>query len=191
MENGGVDLLFLDINLPRVNGLEFLRDLPERPPVVLTTAYHQYALEGFELDVTDYLLKPIEYDRFLKAVGKVREKVRTRSGSTADHFFVKTERGLEKVAFAEILFVEAMLNYVRIQLRDRQLVTYVTLKSVEQWLQPDRFFKVQKSFIVAVDKIDRISGNEVIVNGKAIPISRANKDEIVQAITNGRILRRE
>ena len=84
-----------------------------------------------------------------------------------------------------------MLNYVRIQLRDRQLVTYVTLKSVEQWLQPDRFFKVQKSFIVAVDKIDRISGNEVIVNGKAIPISRANKDEIVQAITNGRILRRE
>lgn len=192
-----IDLIFLDINLPKISGLDFIKTLNQNYHIILTTAYHQYAVEGFNLDVMDYLLKPITFERFLKAVNKTRDyhallhKAEPNAAAAElDYFFVKSENKLEKVNFSDILYVESLANYVNIQTVQKKITTYSTLKNVEAYLPPKRFVKVQKSFIVSVEKIERIEGNEIIIAGKSIPISRTNRDEVMGLIVSNKILKR-
>lgn len=182
-----VDLVFLDIQMPRMTGLELLRSLPQRPLVILTTAYAEYAVESFELEVFDYLLKPISFERFLKAVNRAKTVLKKE---TAESFFIKCDNRLEKILLTEVLYAEALQNYVAIHTPARKYITYLTFKGVEEYLPGDRFLKVHKSFIVALDKIESIEGNEVILSGHRIPVSRNLKDEVMEKILHNRFLKR-
>ncbi|RPD38172.1 LytR/AlgR family response regulator transcription factor [Chitinophaga barathri] len=182
-----VDILFLDIQMPRMTGLELLRTLPQHPLVILTTAYADYAVESFELDVFDYLLKPVSFERFLKAVNKAKTLLKKE---TAEYFFIKCDNKLEKIALAEVLYTEALQNYVAIHTPTRKYITYLTFNGVEEYLPGERFLKVHKSFIVALDKIESIEGNELIIGGHHIPISRNLKDEVMEKILHNRFLKR-
>lgn len=194
LNTNNVELIFLDINLPKINGLNFIKTLKKKYHIVLTTAYHQYAIEGFELDVMDYLLKPITFERFLKTVNKTREYNlllnKPKDAEALDYFFVKSDNKLEKINYHEILFIESLANYVIIQTNAKKIITYSTLKNVEEYLPSSHFIKIQKSFIVALDKIDRIEGGDVVIGGKHISISRHNKEEVMEAILRKKLLKR-
>ena len=182
-----VDLLFLDIRLPRLSGLEFLRILPQRPLTIITTAYPDHALEGFELDVLDYLLKPVSFERFLKAANKAKAQLKQ---DTPDHFYIKCEHRLEKIRLADVLFVEALQNYIAVHTLQRKYITYLTFKAVEEYLPAEQFIKVHKSYIVAASKIDSIEGNTILVGANEVPVSRALRDEVMEKILQNRYLKR-
>ena len=196
LSGGEVQLLFLDIQMPKITGLEFLKTLQHPPAVIFTTAYPQYALEGFEVNALDYLVKPISFDRFLKAALKakeyyeVREKDSADSAATADHFYIKADNKLVKIAFDDIIFAEALQNYVCIHTNEKKYMTYLTFKSVEEYLPTDKFIRLHKSFIVAASKIDSIEGNEVRIGQHRIPISRNLKDEVMEKLLKGKFLKR-
>jgi DNA-binding LytR/AlgR family response regulator len=199
LTKGETQLLFLDIQMPKITGLDFLKSLKQPPPVIFTTAYPQYALDGFELNALDYLVKPISFDRFLKAVMKAKEYFEVRqenkattseSGKAADYFFIKADSKLVKIAYDEILFVEALQNYVAIQCKDRKYITYLTFKSVEEYLPSDKFIKTHKSFIVSASKIDSLEGNDIRIVTYHIPISRNLKDEVMEKLLAGKFLKR-
>jgi DNA-binding LytR/AlgR family response regulator len=188
-----IDLIFLDIQMPKISGLQFLRTLKEPPMAVITTAYPDYALEGYELDVVDYLVKPISFDRFLKAVNKAKDyfdlKNKPNAGNT-DYFFVKSNHRYEKIMFNDVLYCEALQNYCIIHLPDKKLITYLTFSGLESQLPQDQFIKVHKSFIVPVSKITGVDGNDLFVGAKAIPISRNLKDEVMKKVIGKRLLKR-
>lgn len=189
LENEQVSMLFLDINLPKINGLEFVQMLEKKYPVILTTAHHEYAVDGFELEVVDYLLKPITYARFLKAVNKLKDFISlSDKANQLEYFFVKSNNKLEKINFSEVLVIEGSRNYVRIHLQGKEIVTYATLKSIEQNLPNHSFIKIQKSFIVAIDKVEQIVHNKVVIGGTSIPISRSNRNEIINEILKSRTI---
>lgn len=190
LQSQPIDLMFLDIQMPRMTGLAFLRTLPQPPQVIITTAHADHALEGFELDVTDYLLKPVAFERFLKAVLKAKTQLDLRGRTDSPYFFIKCDNKLEKIAFADVLFVEALQNYVAIYTTARKFITYLTFKGVEDYLPAERFVKVHKSFIVAVDKIDSIEGSDLLIGEHQVPVSRNLKDEVMQKILNNRYLKR-
>ncbi len=195
ISKGEVKLLFLDIQMPKITGLEFFRTLQQAPPVIFTTAYPQYALEGFEVNALDYLVKPISFDRFLKAVQKVREYYEVRGknsaeGNTSEYFFIKADNKLVKIFYKDVLFVEAVQNYVTIHTAEKKYMTYLTFKSVEEYLPADQFFKVHKSYIVAASRIDSIEGNEIRIGQHHIPISRNQKDEVMDKLLKNRFLKR-
>lgn len=187
-----VDLMLLDVQMPRQSGLEFLR-LLERPPlVILTTAYAEFAWEGFELDVVDYLVKPVSFDRFLKAATKARDYsdfLRDRS-PTANTLFVKSSGRLERVALEEILFVEALQNYVVIHRASGKLIVYMTLTGMMAQLPEDRFMRVHKSYIAALPHVIRVDGNALVIDRHRIPVSRSLKDEVVRRVVGDRKLNR-
>jgi len=190
-----VDLLLLDIQMPRLTGIEFLKTLSHPPMAIITTAFSEYALEGYSLDVIDYLVKPIPFDRFLKAVQKAYDfhQLRhreTQPTATPDYFFVKSNGKFERVAFSEILYVESMQNYVLIHLPGQKLIVYMTLASLEAQLPPRRFMKVHKSFIVATEQVRSIENSEIIIGQARIPISRALKDEVLKRILGDNLLSR-
>jgi len=189
-----VQLLFLDIQMPRITGLELLRSLPQPPLAILTTAYPEYALEGFELDVIDYLLKPIAFERFLKATLKARSYFellqRPAAENTADHFFIKCDSGLERICFNDLLYAAALQNYVVLHTAQRRYITYLTFKAVADYLPEAQFLRVHKSYIVALSKIDRITGNDIMIGTQHIPMSRHLKDAVMERILKGRYLRR-
>jgi DNA-binding LytR/AlgR family response regulator len=194
---GDVQLLFLDIQMPKITGLDFFKSLKNAPPVIFTTAFPQYALEGFEVNALDYLVKPISLDRFLKAAMKAKEfyEVREKNVSetntaTPDHFFVKADGKLVKILFDEVLFAEALQNYVTIHTKEKKYITYLTFKSVEDYLPADKFIKVHKSFIVSSSRIDSIEGNEILIGQHHIPISRNLKDEVMEKLLKGKFLKR-
>lgn len=198
LRKGQVHLLFLDIHMPRISGIDFLKSLQHPPLVIFTTAYPQYALEGFDLRVLDYLLKPISFDRFFKAVLKAKEHYEHRqpAGAAAlpeakdDYIFIKADNKLVKLAYNEIVFVEALQNYVAIHTADKKFITYLTFKSIEESLPGDLFIKVHKSYLVAVQKIASIEGNEIIAGNHHIPISRNLKDEVMERLLKGKFLKR-
>jgi len=177
-----IDLLFLDIQMPDLTGLELLKVLKEKPQIILTTAYREFAVEGFALDVTDYLVKPFSFERFVQAVNKGTEQINQKiskpssakiAPNTAvenDHFFVRTNYKMERVKLKEILYVESMREYVSIHIKDRRYVTHQTMNRMEEELPAGQFIRVHRSFIVGLNHIQAINGNMVIIEKKEIPI---------------------
>lgn len=187
-----IDLIFLDIQMPILNGIEFLKMAQNPPIVIITTAYPSYALEGYQLDVLDYLVKPITFTRFFKAVTKANEYhqlLQRDSGSEAsktisasDYFFIKCDYKYERIAFADILFIQALQNYVTIQTTKGKYVTLLSIKSMEQNLSKQSFIRVHKSYIVSIPKIEAIENNEILIQSYRIPISRNYHDEVMERV---------
>lgn len=199
ISRGEVQLLFLDIQMPKITGLEFMKSLQKQIPVIFTTAFPQYALDGFELNALDYLVKPISFERFLKAALRakeyyeVREKnevANTINTAAPDHFYIKADNKLVKIAYEEILFIEALQNYVVINTNDKKLITYLTFKSVEEYLPGSHFIKVHKSYIISASKVDSIEGNDIRIGKHHLPISRNLKDEVMEKLLKGKFLKR-
>jgi len=195
ISTGQVQLLFLDIQMPRITGLDFFRSLQHPPPVIFTTAYPQFALEGFEVNALDYLVKPFSFERFLKASLKAKEYYEVRETNLAeskntDFFFIKADNKLVKISFDEVLYAEALQNYVNIYTNTKKYMTYLTFKAVEDYLPSGQFIKVHKSYIVAASKIDSIEGNDIRIGQNHIPISRNQKDEVMEKLLKNRILKR-
>lgn len=197
LTSGNVQLLFLDIQMPKITGIDFFKSLRHAPPVIFTTAYPQYALDGFDLNALDYLVKPISFERFLKAALRAKEYYEIRKhnedaspGKKEDHFFIKSDNKLIKIFFDEILYVEALQNYVTIHTSDKKYITYLTFKSVEEYLPADRFIKTHKSYIVSASKIDSIEGNDIRIGHHHIPISRNEKEEVMERLLKGKFLKR-
>ncbi|MEO6613459.1 MAG: LytTR family DNA-binding domain-containing protein [Chitinophagaceae bacterium] len=192
---GEVQLLFLDIQMPKITGLDFFRTLQHPPPVIFTTAYPQYALDGFEVNALDYLVKPVSFARFLAAALKAKEYYEVREKNTMgekteDYFFIKADNKLVRILYEEILYVEALQNYVIIHTAARKYMTYLTFKAVEDYLPADKFLKVHKSYIVAASKIDSIEGNDIRIGQQHIPVSRNQKEEVMDKLLKNRFLKR-
>lgn len=196
LRKNDVDLIFLDIQMPQITGIEFLRSLTNPPMVIFTTAYDNYALDGFELNALDYLLKPISLDRFMKAVNKALEQhAHASSGSSPlesdDFFFVKADKKLVKVRFDDILYIEGLKDYVIIRLREGRVITLQTMKSLEEKLPSSLFRRIHRSYIVALDKINAIVGNMVEVTEKGqskhLPIGKNYRDELLAIVNEKRL----
>jgi DNA-binding LytR/AlgR family response regulator len=179
-----VDLLFLDIEMPYLSGIELLRSLREPPKVILTTAYEHYALQGYELDVLDYLLKPISFERFLKAANKAADYFSSRQKPATDYAFFKVDGRLEKVVFAEVLFAEAMENYVALYVGERKLITHATLKSVQAIL-PAHFVQPHKSYLVNPAFVTAVEGGQLHLSGYRVPLSKYQREEVLSKILKG------
>jgi two-component system, LytTR family, response regulator len=185
IRKGDIDLVFLDIQMPEITGISFLKSLQKRPMVIFTTAYSEYALESYELDVVDYLLKPITFERFMKAVDKVSQRI-TAATPNADHetntpeisgdfLFVKDGSKLVKIRWKDILYIEGLKDYVTIHTREQKIVTLLRLKALETQLPNDKFFRIHNSFIVSLEGIDVIHKNDVQVGKSMLPISETYK----------------
>ncbi|MFY0699036.1 MAG: response regulator transcription factor [Balneola sp.] len=184
-----VDLIFLDINMPEISGFEFLRSLSDPPQIIVTSAHQEYAIEGFDLNVSDYLLKPFSFERFMKAVNKVLEAlddkklVRVNSNpseTTKARLFVK-EKGENRqyqILEDEILFVEASGNYSKIVLADKEIVTLQKLSDIEEKLSKENFIRIHRSFIVSRYKINSIEGNQIHISGHELPIGQTYREEV-------------
>lgn len=189
-----IDLLFLDIQMPGIDGLELLRSLKQPPMVIMVTAYPEHALDGFNLDVVDYLVKPVPFSRFLKAVEKARELYQMRQTKPKaiqpenDHVFVNANYSLVKVKMQDITFIEGLKDYVRINIEEgKQVITRMGLKGVEEKLSSGRFMRIHKSYIIALEKIESVQKTQVIVAGTEIPIGEGYRPAL-QAYVNGRNL---
>lgn len=178
------DLLFLDIEMPYLSGLELLASLARPPHVIITSAYEQYALKGYELDVTDYLLKPISFDRFLKAVNKVHNLLQQEEHSEAssDFIFLRSDRRMHKVFFRDISVVEGLENYVCIYTDSAKLLVRSTMKRMVEALPGSLFLQVHKSYLINLEKIDLIEGNRIIVGQHTIPVARNFREEVFARI---------
>lgn len=191
-----IDLIYLDIHMPKVTGIDFLKSLKHPPLTILTTAYPNYALEGYSLDVIDYLVKPITFERFLKASQKAMEffqlKVRAvnHTASPVDYFFVRCDRKFEKIFFRDVSYIEGLQNYAVIHVPDRKLITYITLTSLENQLPRNQFLKVHKSYLISVPHIKAIEGDEIILEDARIPISRTLRDQVIQQILGNSLFKR-
>ncbi len=180
-----IDLIFLDIQMPKIKGLDFLKSLPVKPLTIITTAYPNFALEGFELNVLDYLVKPITPERFLKAVNRAREMMEYRqipASGQQEYFFIKCNNGYEKIFYRDILYIEACQNYSALYTEQAKWLTLTSLKSIEEQLPAGRFLRVQKSWIVAIDKIQSLTGNELMIHRRKIPVSKNYKDALMALI---------
>lgn len=185
---GPIDLLFLDIEMPGISGLSFVKSLPNKPMVIFITAYRNYAVEGFELDVLDYLVKPVAFDRFLKAAGKALEyqgfKQKEDGPLFPEYLFIHTEYQLTKIMLSEVTYIEGLRNYIRVHFSTnaRPILSKLSLKAIEEKLPPARFARVHKSFIVCMDKIDSIRNDIIRIGLRDIPISKSCRDEFFRKI---------
>lgn len=192
-----VDLIFLDIQMPQITGIDFVKSLKNPPVIIFTTAYPDYAVEGFELSATDYLLKPIPMDRFMQAVNKAEAELDRRNSSVnpeapgEDFFFVKADKKLIKVNHDDILYIEGLKDYVIIRMKEGRVITLQTMKSLESKLPSNKFRRIHRSYIVSTGKIKALMGNmvELIENGKSkhIPIGKNYKDDLLQVINENRL----
>lgn len=184
LQKESIDLVFLDINLPKLKGLDFIRTLMNPPKIIITSAYHEYALEGYELNVVDYLLKPIEFSRFLMAVNKVKTEKPEISLKAdllidRDHLFFNVSKKLVKIYLDEILIIESLREYIRITTQSKTILTKIQISEVETLLPLHEFIRVHRSFIVAKRKIESFSSSEVEIHNKQIPIGRHYKDQVL------------
>ena len=184
------DLLLLDIEMPYMTGIELLNSLSNPPKVIITSAYAEYAIKGYNLEVSDYLLKPISFDRFLKAVNKVYDQlISSQTPVVQDYLFVKTSLKLEKIRFNDMRFIEGVENYVAIYTSDGKIITHTTLRTILQKLPPERFVQVHKSYLVNIDKIDSIEGNLLGIGKNKIPPSRTYKEAALEIILKNKLLK--
>ncbi|AYL96188.1 LytR/AlgR family response regulator transcription factor [Mucilaginibacter celer] len=196
INNNDIDLIFLDVNMPKMSGFQFLRSTTNLPMVIMTTAYGQYALEGFEMAVVDYLVKPFPLERFLKASQKalelkmLRQKQHPADKNEADHFYVKCDGKIERVLYNELVYIEAMANYVTLYTLHKKLVVYLTVKGIEEKLPAEKFIQVHKSYIVNADLINNIEGNMINVNGTRISIGLSFYDEVMDKLLKGKLFKR-
>ena len=195
MRNNPVDLLFLDIQMPDISGIQLLKSLHHKPLVIFTTAFSTYAKEGFDLDVIDYLLKPYSFERFLKAVNKVHEYMDLHERATnqplakdvvtsQNYLFVKADYKLYKINIADILYIEGLKDYVKIYVSEKPIVTQMSMKTLEEKLPPHDFIRVHRSFIVAFNKIDYIQKQMLTIGKKEIPISEHYRDQLFSIINH-------
>lgn len=189
LKNNEIDIVFLDIEMPKVSGLQFLQRMHIESIVILTTAFPQYALEGYELDIIDYLLKPVAFDRFLKALQKARDFAELKQHRHADFIFVRCEKRIEKLELRDINYIESLGNYVRIHLPGRQLLAYLTLKSIESQLPATSFIKVHQSYLINFSKITAMEGNQVLIQDQYLPVSRNFREPLMRIIEE-RMLKR-
>ncbi len=191
-----VDVIFLDINMPTINGIDFLKSSKNTASIIMTTAYAEYAVEAFSLDVLDYLVKPIPFDRFLKACNKAKEiydnkqLLSARQQPANDHFFIKCDNQIEKVFYADLLYAESMMNYVLLYTPTRKMIVYLTLKSLEEQLPESLFLKVHKSFIVNRSKIKSIEGNMINMGTEKITISQNLREKVLKEILKDKMIKR-
>lgn len=194
-----VDIIFLDIDMPMLSGIEFLKTLKHSPKVIFTTAYSEYAIDSFEFDVLDYLVKPISFERFVQAANKAHrflaEGTRPSFGVAVPdnedaYIFIKTDKQLVKITIAHILFVQAMQNYIRIFTQDESHITLVPLKKIMDILPEGLFIQVHKSYLIAKGAVDAIVGNQIIIGEHKIPIGRSMKEDVLQSLVNRRILKK-
>lgn len=182
------DLMFLDINMPHLSGLELLESLDKAPMTILTTAYSEYALEGFRLNVVDYLLKPIAFQRFFQAAAKAREiftslvSLRNNEDNTSPDMYIRQGDAFVKIVAKDILYVEGMQNYLKLHFRDKVLIIHQTMMSLEELLPKDLFFRTHRSFLVNTFHIDSISGGRLWVNGKELPVSSQRKEKLLDTV---------
>ena len=193
MEQTSIDLIFLDIQMPKLNGLDFLKSLDNPPLVIITTAYPSFALEGYQLDVLDYLVKPITFQRFLKASMKAKkqwellgnkktENTQQTKSISKEHFFIKCDGKMERIRFDELLYVESMQNYVCLQTERGKFTTLLTLKNTLSELPSNAFMQVHKSYLVNLEKVQTLGDGHIRINDKLIPISRSRLQEVTQRI---------
>jgi len=183
LRNNHTDLIFLDIHLPKLKGMAFLKTLTHAPAVIITTAYHQYAVEGFDLNVTDYLLKPIEFERFLTAVTKVKTAGKEKqhlneTQEKKDFIFLNAERKKVKILFSEILYIESQREYIKIVTTKTAYISKMGTQEIEALLPAHLFKRIHRSFIVSLNKIESYTAEMVEVNGVSIPIGRGYRDII-------------
>jgi DNA-binding LytR/AlgR family response regulator len=193
LKNNVADIIFLDIEMPKVSGLQLLQKMDIESLVILTTAFPKYALEGYELDIIDYLLKPFLFNRFLKAVQKAKDYYQMKNmaigAQQPSYIFIKSEKRIEKIELSEILYAESIGNYVSICTESKKIIAYLTMKSLESQLPLDEFIKIHQSYLVNCSKISAIEGNEIKIVSKSLPISR-NYREMVMKIVHQRLLKR-
>lgn len=196
VDRGEVDLLFLDIHMPVMNGIDYLKISKSLPQVILTTAYPGYALEGYELDVVDYLLKPITFNRFYKAVSKAKDyhSLASKVSSAKDnkdkaHFFVKCNQVFEKIYIEEVLYIEAQENYITIHTTQQKYMVLMPIKRMEELLGSG-FLRVHKSYLVAQDKIKAVENHQVLIDDHAIPVSRTYRTAVLEKVVEKNIWRK-
>jgi DNA-binding LytR/AlgR family response regulator len=197
MKSEPIDLIFIDIQMPDITGIQFLKSLKKRPMVIITTAYEKYAIEGFELDVIDYLLKPFSFERFLKAVNKAGEYQelmnknvapgQDESRVTRDFLFVKADYKLVKIDIKDILFIEGLKDYIKIFAGEKPVITLMSMKLIEEKLPADEFVRVHRSFIVALNKIRFIQKNFIQVGNREIPISDNYREHLFRIINPSKL----
>jgi two-component system, LytTR family, response regulator len=181
LRHTGVDLIFLDIHLPKLKGMSFLKMLVNPPEVIITTAYHQYAVEGFSLNVTDYLLKPIEFERFLVAVTKVRtvhglKQETAEDPETRDFMFINVQKKKVKILFSEIVFIESQREYIKIRTTGNEYISKMSTNEIEAILPGHLFKRVHRSFIVSIRRIESYTAEMIEINGISIPIGKGYRD---------------
>ncbi len=189
-----VDLIFLDIQMPKMNGIDFLKIQQNPPMVIITTAYPSYALEGYRLNVLDYLLKPIPFERFVQAVHKAKEQhlllhpqeVASQPPPN-DHFFVKCDHKYEKIYFKDMLYIQGMQNYVAIHTVKGQYITLLNLKDISEKLDPNLFIRVHKSYIISISRIDSVESHEIRIQGTPIPLSKNYREAVLQKVVQGKL----
>jgi len=200
LKENDIDLMFLDIQMPQLTGIDFLKTLIDPPLVVFTTAYSNYAIEGFELNATDYLLKPISLERFIKASNKAIEQIALRrkenaahieTSSSEDFTFVKADKKYVKVKYSEVLYIEGLKDYVIIRMEKGRVITLQTMKSLEQKLSSKTFKRIHRSYIVNLDQVVAVVGNmvEVMEKGQAkhLPIGKNYRDSLLQLVNSNRL----
>lgn len=191
LKEAAVDLMFLDIQMPELSGIEFVKSLRNPPHIVFTTAYPDYALEGFELNAIDYLLKPIAFDRFLKAVNKATDRIKNESTEVEDeYFFVKADKKLVKINYSDILYIEGLKDYVIIKCNEGRVITLQTMKSLEEKLPEHMFMRVHRSYIINLESITAVEGNTIYINNKqdkSVPIGKNYRDRLLENINQKKL----
>ena len=198
IEKGNIDLVFLDIQMPELTGFELVQSLTKKPLIVFTTAYPSFALESYEMDAVDYLVKPIPFNRFLKASNKVKQRLNLPVGNTTipaeslieatqDYIFVKSEYKTIKIFVQEIIFIESMKEYVAFHLKDRKVLSLLSLSAVEEALNRDKFVRVHRSFIVSLDKIDSLERNLIRLGNTSITVGENYREAFNAIVENKRI----
>ena len=181
------DIIFLDINMPKLSGIEFLKNLKNPPLVIFTTAYSEYAMEGYELNIIDYLKKPFSFERFCKAYFRAEEMYLLKQSATnndviekqSDFIFIKSDKKSIKVNISNIMYIEGLGDYIKIFLNDKKLVTNLSMKKIENLLPTTQFYRIHKSYIIAIDKVESIEGNMVKINNTRLPIGNSYRQDFM------------